>query len=576
MGADQVFVAHILPFKDHLLKPKPSFSSNGPNHTLRIIPLGGLGEFGKNIMAFEYGDTIFAIDAGLMFPTEDLPGIDLVIPDFSYLVNNQSRFKGFILTHGHEDHIGALPYVLGQIKAPVYGTRLTLGLVTNKLREHRLLDGADLRLIDEHTRLPLGPFQIEFVHLCHSIPDVVGVIIRSPVGIIVHVTDYKFDHHPVDGRLTDESKLRALGDEGVRLLLSDSTNAEVAGYTPSERDLGQILEGLTERAPGRIIVASFASNISRIQQVIDAAEKHGRSVGVTGRSMIQNAKMAVELGYLRPPSGGLVMAEQMSHLPPEKVVIVCTGSQGEPTSALVRMGRGQYRHVRIGKGDTIIVSASPIPGNEKMIHRTLDNLFRLGADVYYADLTEVHVSGHGSREDQRRMVEMVRPQAVIPIHGEYRQLVLHARLARDAGVDDKNIFVIENGQVMELGSDWILPAEKLVCDQVFVDGLGVGDIGSVVLRDRRHLARDGFLVVIIGLDEETGEVIAGPEILSRGFVQLSGSETLMEDAKEVIWDVLEQVENAKDVAEHVHNRLADFCFRTTGRRPMILPLVVEL
>ncbi len=554
-------------------KPSPSY---GAEPTLRIIPLGGLGEFGKNIMAFEYGDAIFAIDAGLMFPSDDLPGIDLVIPDFSYLVNNQSKFKGFILTHGHEDHIGALPYILSQIKAPVYGTRLTLGLVSNRLREHRLLDSADLRLIDENTRLPLGPFQIEFIHLCHSIPDVVGVVIRSPVGIIVHVTDYKFDQHPVDGRLTDEAKLRALGDEGVRLLLSDSTNAEVAGYTPSEQELGQVLDDLTARAPGRIIVASFASNISRIQQVIDAAEKHGRIVGVTGRSMIQNAKMAVELGYLRPPAGGLVTAEQMNHLPPEKVAIVCTGSQGEPTSALVRMSRGQYRHVRIGKGDTIIVSASPIPGNEKMIHRTLDNLFRLGANVYYAELTEVHVSGHGSREDQRRMIEMVRPQAVLPIHGEYRQLVLHARLARETGIAEKNIFVIENGQVMELGPDWILPAEKLACDHVFVDGLGVGDIGSVVLRDRRHLARDGFLVVIIGLDEETGEVIVGPEILSRGFVHLAGSETLIEDAKELIWDVLEQVENAKDVAEQIHTRLAEFCYRTTGRRPMILPLVVEL
>ncbi len=538
--------------------------------------MGGLGEFGKNMMAFEYGDALFAIDAGLMFPADDLPGVDLVIPDISYLLENVSKFQGFILTHGHEDHIGALPYILPQIKAPVYGTRLTLGLVENKLREHRLLDDADLRLIDENTQLHLGPFRIEFIHLCHSIPDVVGVVIRSPFGIILHVTDYKFDDHPVDGRLTDEAKLIALGDEGVRLLLSDSTNAEVAGFTPSEQALERVLDELMVRAPGRVIVATFASNISRIQQVIDVAGRRGRKVGVTGRSMIQNAKMAIELGYLRPPAGGLLTPDQMNHLPPKQVAIVCTGSQGEPTSALVRMSHGHYRHVHIGKGDTIIVSASPIPGNEKMIHRTLDNLFRLGADVYYEELTEVHVSGHGSREDQKRMIELVRPQYLIPIHGEYRQLVLHARWSREAGVPEGNIFIIENGQVMELGPDGMLPAEVVGCDQVYVDGLGVGDVGAVVLRDRRHLARDGFLVVIIGLEEESGEVILGPEILSRGFIHMVGAENLIEDAKEVIWDVLEEQESAKNVAEHVHNRLADFCQRTTGRRPMILPLVVEL
>lgn len=546
------------------------------SNILRIIPLGGLGEFGKNLMAYEYDGAILCIDAGLMFPEDDMPGIDIVIPDISYLLKNADKVLGFVLTHGHEDHIGALPYILQQLNVPVYGTSLTLGLVENKLRERRLLEKADLRWIDENTKLELGPFHLEFVHLCHSIPDAVGIIMRTPVGNIMHVSDFKFDPDPVDGRLTDEAKLKALGEEGVRILLSDSTNSEVAGFTPSERELEQVLDQLIGNAPGRVILATFASNISRVQQVINVANRHGRRVGVTGRSMINNTRMASELGYLTPPKEGLLTPDQMNYLPPEKVVVVCTGSQGEPTSALVRMSRGQYRHLRIGKGDTVIISASPIPGNERMIHRTLDNLFRLEADIYYDDLFNVHVSGHGNHEDLKRLIELTRPDYLIPIHGEYRQLVLHARLAKSAGLDDENIFVIEDGQVIEVCPDTIRRGDTVPSGRVLVDGLGVGDVGSVVLRDRRHLARDGFLVVTIGLDEETGDVILGPEILSRGFVYMAESETLIEDAKDVIWDVLEAHESAPEVASNVHTRLADFCYRTTRRRPMILPLVVEI
>ena len=417
---------------------------------------------------------------------------------------------------------------------------------------------------------------MEFVHLCHSIPDAVGVIIRSPVGNLLHVTDFKFDEHPVDGWLTDEAKLKALGDEGLRLLLSDSTNAQVAGYTPSERELEQVLDELIGQAPGRVLLATFASNISRVQQVINVAGRYGRRVGVTGRSMINNSSMATALGYLTPPEDGLLTADQMNYLPPEQVVIICTGSQGEPMSALVRMSRGQYRHLRIGKGDTVIISATPIPGNEKMIHRTLDNLFRLGADIYYDELFDVHVSGHGSRNDLKRMFELTRPQHFIPIHGEYRQLVLHARLAQETGIPEDNIFVIEDGQVVEMGPDWMNRAERISSGRVYVDGLGVGDVGPVVLHDRRQLARDGFLVVTIGLDEETGDVVLGPEILSRGFVYMAESEELIEQAKEVVWDVLESQESNSAVAGHVHSALADFCYRTTRRRPMILPLVVEI
>ncbi|MCO6451247.1 MAG: ribonuclease J [Caldilineales bacterium] len=543
---------------------------------MRIIPLGGLGEFGKNMMVYESADAIFVIDTGVMFPEEDMPGIDVVIPNISYLLDNQTKVKGIILSHGHEDHIGALPYILRQINVPVYGTRLTLGLAENKLREHRLHNQTDLRVIDDESVIEMGSFRLEFVHLCHSIPDAIGVVIHSPAGVLLHMTDFKFDAHPADGRLTDEARLRQLGDAGVRMLLSDSTNAEVAGFTPSEQELERVLDDLIGRAQGRVIIATFASNISRVQQVINVANRHGRKVGVTGRSMVNNTKMAIELGYLQAPPDGLLTADQMNYLPPERVVIVCTGSQGEPTSALVRMSRGQYRHLRLGKGDTVIISAAPIPGNEKMIHHTLDDLFRLGADILYDELFDVHVSGHGSRSDMKHMLELTRPQHVVPIHGEYRQLVLHARLAEETGIPAEKITIIENGQTLEVGPDWVMPDEVVASGRVFVDGLGVGDVGSVVLRDRRHLARDGFLVVIIGLDQENGEVILGPEILSRGFVYMAESEMLIEEAKEVVWDVLERQETAADVADGLHAALGDYCYRTTGRRPMIMPLVVEL
>jgi len=544
--------------------------------TLRIIPLGGLGEFGKNMMVYEYGGVIILVDAGLMFPEEDMPGIDIVIPDISYLTENADKLQAIILTHGHEDHIGALPFLLKEVQAPVYSAALTLGLVRNKLKEHKLQDKADLRVIDENSRLEIGPFTIEFIHLCHSIPDALAVALHTPAGTILHVSDFKFDQHPVDGRLTDEAKLKRLGDAGVRLLLSDSTNAETAGFTPSERDLEKTLDAIIGSAPGRVILATFASNISRVQQVINVATRHGRKVGVTGRSMIQNTHMATELGYLTPPPGGLMTPDRMNHLPPEQVVVICTGSQGEPTSALVRMSRGEYRHLHIGKGDTVIVSATPIPGNEKMIQRTLDNLFRLGADVFYDELWDVHVSGHGSRQDLKKLIELARPEYFIPIHGEYRQLVHHSRLAREAGVAADHIFVIEDGQCISVTPEGVMTGEHIDSGRVYVDGSGVGDIGAMVLRERRRLSRDGFLTVVVGLDEVTGEVLLGPEILSRGFIYMDDSEEFLEAARDVVWDVLDEYDDAAQVIKFVKKRLADFCYKETRRRPMILPLVVEV
>ncbi len=542
---------------------------------LRIIPLGGLGEFGKNMMVYQYNDAIMIIDAGLMFPEEDMPGIDLVIPDISFLSENAEKIKGIILTHGHEDHIGALPYLLREVQAPVYSAPLTLGLVRNKLKEHRL-QNTDLRVINDNSFLEIGPFQIEFIHLCHSIPDALAVALHTPVGTILHVSDFKFDPYPVDGRLTDEAKLRRLGEQGVRVLLSDSTNAERPGFTPSERDLEKTLEEIIGNAKGRVILATFASNISRVQQVIQVATRHGRKVGVTGRSMIQNTRMAIELGYLTPPPGGLLTPDKMNHLPPDQVVVICTGSQGEPTSALVRMSRGEFRHLKIGPGDTVIVSATPIPGNEKMIQRTLDNLFRLGADVYYDELFDVHVSGHGSRQDLKKLIELTQPDYFIPIHGEYRQLVLHARLAQDVGVSEDRIFVIEDGQCMTVSQEGVMAGEIITSGRVFVDGSGVGDIGAMVLRERRRLSRDGFLAVVIGLDEDSGDVVLGPEILTRGFVYLDEAEDFLEDAKEVIWSVLDEFEETTEVVKYLKKRLADFCYKETRRRPMILPLVLEV
>ena len=370
--------------------------------------------------------------------------------------------------------------------------------------------------------------------------------------------------------------MKRLGEEGVRLLLSDSTNAETAGFTPSERDLEKSLDKIIGNAPGRVILATFASNISRVQQVINVANRHGRKVGVTGRSMIQNTRMATELGYLTPPPGGLMTPDKMNHIPPNQVVVICTGSQGEPTSALVRMSRGEYRHLKIGKGDTVIISATPIPGNEKMIQRTLDNLFRLGADVFYDELWDVHVSGHGSRKDLKKLIELAQPEYFIPIHGEYRQLVHHARLAKEVGVPEENIFIIEDGQCMTVTPDSVMPGSQIDSGRVFVDGSGVGDIGAIVLRERRHLSRDGFLAVVVGLEGESGEVLLGPEIITRGFIYTDDSEAFLEEAKDVVWDVLDEYDDTAQVIKHLKKRMADFCYRATKRRPMILPLVVEV
>ncbi|MCB0182978.1 MAG: ribonuclease J, partial [Caldilineaceae bacterium] len=493
---------------------------------MRVIPLGGLGTIGKNILALEANEEIIVIDAGLMFPTIEMHGIDLVIPDAEYLLDRSEQVKGIFLTHGHEDHIGALSYLMEEgLTPPIYGTALTLGLLRGKLSEHKLLDVAKLHTITEDDTVECGVFTVEFFHTCHSFPDSVGVAVKTPAGRVIHTSDYRFDASPVDGRPTEEDKLKRWGDEGVLLLMADSTNAEKEGTTPSESSLDDMLDRAFSKANGRILITTFASNLGRVQQVINVARRHGRRVGAVGRSMVNNVKIAMQLGYLDVTPDELLNTQEMENLPAQEVVIIATGSQGEPTSAMVRMSVNDHRQITLRQGDTVILSATPIPGNEELFNRTVDNLFRQGVDVLYHELGDVHVSGHGGRDDYRKMLQLVRPRYFIPVHGEYRHLVLHGRLAAEGGVAKENIFVIEDGQTVEFdhfGKEEISGrlGERLLMGNVFVDGLGVGDVGNVVLRDRRHLSQDGFLVCVVAVDEVDGEIIYGPEIISRGFVYM--------------------------------------------------------
>jgi len=547
-----------------------------PQDCLQIIPLGGIGQIGKNMMVFEYDDQLLIVDCGLMFPESDMLGIDIVIPDMNYVFERKDRVRAIVVTHGHEDHVGGLPYLMQQVRAPLYATQLTRGLIEVKLKEHHLLDGAELHTVSPQDVLDLDPFTVEFFRVCHSIPDGVGLGITTPVGLVVHSGDFKFDQTPVDGKLTDFAKLAELGGRGVHVLFSDSTNSETEGQTPSEQVVGETFDRIFAREQGRIIVATFASNISRVQQVADTARNHGRRVGLVGRSMVKYAKQAAKLGYLDLDPDELLTPQQMNSLPPDKVAIACTGSQGEPTSALVRMALGEHRQVNVRPGDSVIVSATPIPGNEELVNRTTNNLFRAGAQVFHHARMQVHVSGHGSREEHKLMLNLIRPRFFVPIHGEYRHLVHHARMAQDVGIPKENIFIAESGTVLEFGPDWGRINGQVTEGHVMVDGLGIGDVGNVVLRDRHLLSRDGFVVVVVAVDADTGEVIEGPDIITRGFVYIRESGDLIEEAVLCVLDALEGREPGASASNKIKRSLAGFLYEQTKRRPMILPVVMEV
>ncbi len=552
---------------------------------LRVIPLGGLGEIGKNMMVLESGDDIIIVDAGLMFPTVEMHGIDIVIPEAEYVLDRATNVRGVILTHGHEDHIGAVSYLIEEgLDVPIYATALTRGLLEVKLRENKLLGDAKVHTMTANDCIQLGVFKVEFFHTCHSFPDSVGVSVQTPAGRVIHTSDYRFDPTPVDNWPTDEEKLRAWGDEGVLLLLADSTNAEKASTTPSERTLDIMLDQVFTEAPGRVLFATFASNLGRVEQIVQAARRHGRRVGCIGRSMVNNVKIGIQLGYLSVSNDELLTAGEMESLPAKEVVIIATGSQGEPTSAMVRMSVADHRQITLRQGDTVVLSATPIPGNEELFNRTVDNLFRQGVDVLYHQLGDVHVSGHGGRDDYLHMLGLVRPRFFIPVHGEYRHLVLHGRLAEQAGLAKSNVFVIEDGQVVEFGrfsangKDEIQArlGEPVPAGHVYVDGLGVGDVGAVVLRDRRHLSQDGFIVCVVAVDEQNSEVVYGPEIISRGFVYMRDNEDLLARAEDAVNKVLKKKVPTPVLEEKIRDALATFAHREMGRRPMVLPLVIEV
>jgi len=542
---------------------------------LRVVPLGGLGEIGRNMLVLEVDDRLLIVDAGLMIPENDMLGVDIVIPDLTYVVERADKVVGIIVTHGHEDHTGALPYLLARVRAPVYATRLTRGLIEIKLHEAKVT-GADLRTIAAEDVLDLSPFTVEFFRVSHSVPDGVGLGITTPAGLVVHTGDFKFDHSPVDGHPTDFARIAELAGRGVLLLLSDSTNAERRGYTPSEQALGETLERSFAKATGRVIVATFASNISRLQQVIDMAIRYGRRVAVVGRSMVNNVRLARELGYLKVSDDCLLTLDRLEQLPDRQATVICTGSQGEPTSALVRMGQGTFRSVFVTRGDTVIVSASPIPGNEEMVNRTLDNLFRLGADVYYDEVLDVHVSGHASQEELKMMINLIRPQYFLPVHGEYRHLVLHAGLARQCGLSEDHVFVLESGDVLELDADGGRVVEHIRDDYVFVDGLGVGDVRETVLDDRRHLSRNGFLLAIVTLDKYTGSLVGSPQIVTRGFVDEAESNGLIDQVRQEVVRAVEPGGSRAEVADRIESYLRRFARQETGRYPMIVPVVTRV
>ncbi|HEY4544790.1 MAG TPA: ribonuclease J [Tissierellaceae bacterium] len=552
----------------------------GKSNTVRVIPLGGLGEIGKNITLFEYEDEILVVDCGMTFPEDEMLGVDIVIPDLTYLIRNKHKVKGLILTHGHEDHIGAIPYLLKKMKLPIYGTKLTIGLVENKLKEHRL-GKVDLNVVNYGDTINLGNFGAEFIKVGHSIPGSAAIAIHTPAGIIVHTGDFKIDFTPILDDVTDIHRLAELGKKGVLALLADSTNAERSGFTVSESSVGETFRELFRNATGRIIVATFASNVYRVQQIIHAAELNGRKVALSGRSMLNTTGVANELGYLEVQDGTLIDIKDMDKYEDHELVLITTGSQGEPMSALTRIAHGEHRQITLQSDDLVILSATPIPGNEKTVFGVVNKLIESGAEVIYESLAEVHVSGHARQEELKLMHTLVKPKYFIPAHGEYRHLKSHADLAKELGMDEKNIFIMENGQTLDLNKNRAKFGPPVTSGHLLVDGLGVGDVGNIVLRDRKHLSEDGLIVVVVTISKEDGKIVAGPDIISRGFVYVRESEDLMEEARQVVAEALNQCEaqNITDwskLKNETRNSLRGFLYHKIQRNPMILPIIMEV
>lgn len=545
---------------------------------LKVIPLGGLGEIGKNITVFEYGNDILVVDCGMAFPDDEMLGIDLVLPDITYLTKNKEKVKGIVVTHGHEDHIGALPYVLKDLNVPVYGTRLALGLLEYKLEEHGILSNCTLQTVSQGQTIELGTFKVEFIRSTHSIADTVALAIHTPVGVVVHTADFKVDYTPIAGETIDLPRFAELGKKGVLLLMCDSTNVERPGYTMSERIVGEAFEEIFVNAKKRILVATFASNIHRIQQVVNAAVKFDRKVAICGRSMINVSMKAMELGYLTIPEGVLVDIERIKNYPQEKLVIISTGSQGEPMSALSRIAAGDHRQVEIVPGDLVIISASPIPGNEKSVSGVINELFKKGAEVICKALADIHVSGHASQEELKLMHQLVKPKYFMPVHGEYRHLKQHANLAQSLGMAQENTLIMEIGQVLEINSSQARITGNVPSGKVLVDGLGIGDVGNIVLRDRKHLSEDGLIIVVATVQKETGHVITGPDIISRGFVYVREAEAFMDEVKQLAKDALQksQGKNWSVMKSTIKDTLREYLYQKTKRKPMILPIIMDI
>ncbi len=549
-------------------------------HPLRIIPLGGLGEFGLNMMLIEYGDAAVAVDCGLMFPGADLLGIDLVVPDVSYLVERKDYLKAIILTHAHEDHVGALPYILMHLGVPIFGTRLTLGLLANKLEEHDLEDTADVREITAGKPWEVAPFRIEGIRVTHSLMDCLALAVETPLGMVIHTGDFKIDNTPMEGEMFDFQRFAAYGEKGVLLLLSDSTNVERPGYTPSEREVGRNLEQIFQESAGKILVSTFSSSIPRIQQVVDISERCGRRVVLSGRSMIRNGQIASDLGYLRLPRNSMTESERWHDLPSTELTFLTTGSQGEPLSVLHRVALDDHKTIKIDPGDTVILSSKFIPGNEKTISNLINHLYRRGAEVHYEKVSEIHVSGHASQEELKTMLQLTRPRYFVPIHGEYRHLVKHRRLAQDVGVPEEHCFILEDGDVLELTAHGAQKIKPVQAGRVFVDGKGVGDVGDVVIRDRRHLSEDGMVLAVMAIHQQSGELVAGPDLISRGFMGDPFSEEVLEQARKVVLETLsgmnrETRTDPGELKEEVRKSLRRYFRKRLERHPVVLPYIIE-